>query len=163
MYQLINGDVSVAKLKEVEIEDLLGREPIQINTEEVLNYVKDKVVLVTGGGGSIGSELCRQIASHQPKQLIIVDIYENNAYEIQQELIRKYPQLNLVVLIASVRNTERIDAIFEKYRPNIVYHAAAHKHVPLMEVSPNEAIKTMYLVHIVQLRRRINTVWKNSY
>ena len=141
MYQLINGDVSVAKLKEVEIEDLLGREPIQINTEEVLNYVKDKVVLVTGGGGSIGSELCRQIASHQPKQLIIIDIYENNAYEIQQELIRKYPQLNLVVLIASVRNTERIDAIFEKYRPNIVYHAAAHKHVPLMEVSPNEAIK----------------------
>ena len=141
MYQLINGDVSVAKLKEVEIEDLLGREPIQINTEEVLNYVKDKVVLVTGGGGSIGSELCRQIASHQPKQLIIVDIYENNAYEIQQELIRKYPQLNLVVLIASVRNTERIDSIFEKYRPNIVYHAAAHKHVPLMEVSPNEAIK----------------------
>ena len=98
----------------------------------MLNYVKDKVVLVTGGGGSIGSELCRQIASHQPKQLIIVDIYENNAYEIQQELIRKYPQLNLVVLIASVRNTERIDAIFEKYRPNIVYHAAAHKHVPLM-------------------------------
>ena len=141
MYQLINGDVSVAKLKEVEIEDLLGREPIQINTEEVLNYVKDKVVLVTGGGGSIGSELCRQIASHQPKQLIIVDIYENNASEIQQELIRKYPQLNLVVLIASVRNTERIDAIFEKYRPNIVYHAAAHKHVPLMEGSPNEAIK----------------------
>ena len=141
MYQLINGDVSVAKLKEVEIEDLLGREPIQINTEEVLNYVKDKVVLVTGGGGSIGSELCRQIASHQPKQLIIVDIYENNAYEIQQELIRKYPKLNLPVLIASVRNTERIDSIFKKYRPNIVYHAAAHKHVPLMEVSPNEAIK----------------------
>lgn len=141
MYQLINGDVSIAKLKEVEIEDLLGREPIQINTEEVLNYVKNKVVVVTGGGGSIGSELCRQIASHQPKQLIIVDIYENNAYEIQQELIRKYPQLNLVVLIASVRNTERIDSIFEKYRPNIVYHAAAHKHVPLMEVSPNEAIK----------------------
>lgn len=141
MYQLINGDVSVAKLKEVEIEDLLGREPIQINTDEVLNYVKDKVVMVTGGGGSIGSELCRQIANHQPKQLIIVDIYENNAYEIQQELIRKYPQLNLVVLIASVRNTERIDFIFEKYRPNIVYHAAAHKHVPLMEVSPNEAIK----------------------
>ena len=141
MYQLINGDVSVAKLKEVEIEDLLGREPIQINTEEVLNYVKDKVILVTGGGGSIGSELCRQIANHQPKQLIIVDIYENNAYEIQQELTRKYSKLNLVVLIASVRNTERIDSIFEKYRPNIVYHAAAHKHVPLMEVSPNEAIK----------------------
>ena len=141
MYQLINGDVSVAKLKEVEIEDLLGRDPIEINTEEVLNYVKDKVILVTGGGGSIGSELCRQIAGHQPKQLIIVDIYENNAYAIQQELIRKYPTLDLVVLIASVRNTERIEDIFRRYRPNIVYHAAAHKHVPLMEVSPNEAIK----------------------
>ena len=141
MYQLINGDVSVSKLKEVEIEDLLGREPICINTEEVLNYVKDKVVLVTGGGGSIGSELCRQIAGHHPKQLIIVDIYENNAYDIQQELIRTYPELNLVVLIASVRNTTRIEKICEQYRPNIVYHAAAHKHVPLMENSPNEAIK----------------------
>ena len=141
MYQLINGDVSIAKLKEVEIEDLLGRDPIKIYTEEVLGYVKDKTVLVTGGGGAIGSELCRQIAAHQPQQLIIVDIYENNAYDIQQELIRKYPKLDLVVLIASVRNKERIDSIFEKYRPNIVYHAAAHKHVPLMEVSPNEAIK----------------------
>ncbi len=141
MYQLINGDVSVSKLKEVEIEDLLGREPIRINTEEVLGYVKDKVVMVTGGGGSIGSELCRQIASHSPKQLIIVDIYENNAYEIQQELFRKYPRLNLVVLIASVRNTNRMNQIFSSYRPNIVYHAAAHKHVPLMETSPNEAIK----------------------
>ncbi len=141
IYQLINGEVSVAKLKEVEIEDLLGRDPIQINTEEVLNYVSGKVIMVTGGGGSIGSELCRQIAGHNPKQLIIVDIYENNAYEIQQELIRKYPKLNLVVLIASVRNTNRINAIFKKYHPNIVYHAAAHKHVPLMEVSPNEAIK----------------------
>ena len=141
MYQLINGDVSVSKLKEVEIEDLLGREPIQINTEEVLEYVSGKVVMVTGGGGSIGSELCRQIASHAPKQLIIVDIYENNAYEIQQELIRKYPRLDLVVLIASVRNTNRMNQIFDTYRPNIVYHAAAHKHVPLMETSPNEAIK----------------------
>ena len=141
MYQLINGDVSVAKLKEVEIEDLLGREPIQINTEEVLKYVSGKVVLVTGGGGSIGSELCRQIASHGPKQLVIVDIYENNAYEIQQELFRKYPDLNLVVLIASVRNTNRMEQIFATYRPNIVYHAAAHKHVPLMETSPREAIK----------------------
>ena len=141
MYQLINGDVSVSKLKDVEIEDLLGRDPIQINTEEVLQYVSSKVVMVTGGGGSIGSELCRQIASHNPKQLVIVDIYENNAYEIQQELIRKYPELNLEVLIASVRNTARIESIFEKYRPNIVYHAAAHKHVPLMETSPNEAIK----------------------
>lgn len=141
MYQLINGDVSVSKLKEVEIEDLLGREPIQINTEEVLNYVGGKVVLVTGGGGSIGSELCRQIARHNPKQLIIVDIYENNAYEIQQELLRKYPELDLIVLIASVRNTARIDSIFKTYRPDIIYHAAAHKHVPLMETSPNEAIK----------------------
>lgn len=141
IYQLINGDVSVSKLKEVEIEDLLGRDPIEINTEEVLNYVSGEVVLVTGGGGSIGSELCRQIAGHHPKQLIIVDIYENNAYDIQQELIRKHPELNLQVLIASVRNTARINDIFATYRPNIVFHAAAHKHVPLMEVSPNEAIK----------------------
>lgn len=141
MYQLVNGEVSVSKLKEVEIEDLLGRETIRINTEEVLGYVSGKTILVTGGGGSIGSELCRQIASHNPKQLIIVDIYENNAYQIQQELIRKYPDLNLLVLIASVRNTNRINSIFEQYRPNIVYHAAAHKHVPLMETSPNEAIK----------------------
>lgn len=141
IYQLINGDVSVSKLKEVDIEDLLGRDSIQINTEEVLNYVHNKVVMVTGGGGSIGSELCRQIADHHPKQLIIVDIYENNIYDIEQELIRKYPKLNLVVLIASVRNTKRVDFIFEKYHPHIVYHAAAHKHVPLMENSPNEAIK----------------------
>lgn len=141
MYQLVNGEVSVSKLKEVEIEDLLGREPIRINTEEVFGYVSGKTILVTGGGGSIGSELCRQIASHNPKQLIIVDIYENNAYQIQQELIRKYPELNLLVLIASVRNTNRINSIFERYRPNVVYHAAAHKHVPLMETSPNEAIK----------------------
>lgn len=139
MYQLVNGEVSVSKLKEVE--DLLGREPIQINTEEVLGFLSGKVVLVTGGGGSIGSELCRQIASHNPGHLIIVDIYENNAYEIQQELLRKYPNLNLTVLIASVRNTNRIDSIFRTYRPDIVYHAAAHKHVPLMEVSPNEAVK----------------------
>lgn len=141
IYQLINGDVSVSKLKEVEIEDLLGRDPIEINTEEVLNYVRGKIVLVTGGGGSIGSELCRQIAGHHPKQLVIVDIYENNAYDIQQELLRKHPELNLQVLIASVRNTARIDDIFATYRPDIVFHAAAHKHVPLMEVSPNEAIK----------------------
>lgn len=145
VYQLINGDVSVSELKEVEIEDLLGREPIQINTQEVLDYVSGKVVLVTGGGGSIGSELCRQIAAHQPKQLIIVDIYENNAYEIQQELIRRYPELELEVLIASVRNTNRIQDIFDKYKPDIVYHAAAHKHVPLMEDSPNEAIKNNVL------------------
>lgn len=141
MYQLINGEVSVSSLQEVQIEDLLGREPIRINTEEVLDSLKGKVILVTGGGGSIGSELCRQIAGHQPRQLIILDIYENSAYEVQQELVRKYPDLDLVVLIASVRNTARINSIFEKYRPDIVYHAAAHKHVPLMETSPNEAIK----------------------
>lgn len=145
MYQLINGETSVSNLREVEIEDLLGREPIRINTEEVLDYVSGKVVLVTGGGGSIGSELCRQIAEHKPKQLIIIDIYENNAYDIQQELIRKYPSLNLVVLIASVRNTNRVNQIFENYRPEIVYHAAAHKHVALMEDSPNEAVKNNVL------------------
>ena len=141
VYQLINGDVSVSELKEVEIDDLLGREPIQINTLEVLDYVRGKTVLVTGAGGSIGSELCRQIATHQPKQLVLLDIYENSVYEIQQELIHKFPQLSMVVLIGSVRNAERINAVFEQYRPNIVYHAAAHKHVPLMEDSPNEAIK----------------------
>lgn len=145
MYQLINGDISISKLKEVEIEDLLGREPIPINVDEIIGYVSGKVVMVTGGGGSIGSELCRQIAGHNPKQLIIVDIYENNAYDIQQELVRKYPDLDLAVLIASVRNTNRMNWIFENYRPDIVYHAAAHKHVPLMEVSPNEAIKNNVL------------------
>ncbi len=141
IYQLINGDVSVSQLREVDIEDLLGRESVKINVDEVADYVRGKVVMVTGGGGSIGSELCRQIAKHDPKQLIIVDIYENNAYEIQQELKVKYPGLDLVVLIASVRNTARIEQIFDEYRPNIVYHAAAHKHVPLMEDSPGEAIK----------------------
>lgn len=141
MYQLINEEVSVNRLRDVEIEDLLGREPVKINLEEIWNYVSNKVVMVTGGGGSIGSELCRQIAKSNPKQLIIIDIYENNAYFIRQELIKDYPELDLVVLIASVRNTNRINQIMEQYRPNIVYHAAAHKHVPLMEVSPNEAIK----------------------
>ncbi|MBO4824214.1 MAG: polysaccharide biosynthesis protein [Lachnospiraceae bacterium] len=141
MYQLINGDVSISQLREVEIEDLLGREPVKINVDEIIGYIEGKTVLVTGGGGSIGSELCRQLAGHNPKRLIIVDIYENNAYDIQQELKRKYPKLDLVVLIASVRNEERIDQIFDEYRPDIVYHAAAHKHVPLMEDSPGEAIK----------------------
>lgn len=141
MYQLVNGEVSVSKLRDVEVEDLLGREPIRVDLDSILGYVQNKVVMVTGGGGSIGSELCRQIASHKPAQLIIVDIYENNAYDIQQELIIKYPELKLTVLIASVRNTKRINHIFETYKPDIVYHAAAHKHVPLMEVSPNEAIK----------------------
>nr|WP_305118235.1 nucleoside-diphosphate sugar epimerase/dehydratase [uncultured Acetatifactor sp.] len=144
-YQLINGEVSVSKLQEVEIEDLLGREPVKTNIEEIMGYVSGKVVMVTGGGGSIGSELCRQIAGHHPKQLIIVDIYENNAYDIQQELVRKYRDLDLKVLIASVRNTNRMEQIFETYRPDIVYHAAAHKHVPLMEDSPNEAVKNNVL------------------
>ena len=141
IYQLVNGEVSVSKLRNVEIEDLLGREPIDTQVESIMGYVSGKVVLVTGGGGSIGSELCRQIARHEPRQLVIFDIYENNAYDIQQELKRDYPELNLVVLIGSVRNTHRINGVFEKYRPQIVYHAAAHKHVPLMEDSPNEAIK----------------------
>lgn len=141
IYQLMNGEVSVSKLRNVEIEDLLGREPVKVDLDSIMGYIKDKVVLVTGGGGSIGSELCRQLAAHGPKQLIIIDIYENNAYDIQQELKRKYPNLNLVVLIASVRNEKRIDSIFETYKPEIVYHAAAHKHVPLMEESPNESIK----------------------
>lgn len=141
IYQLVNGSVSVNDIKNVEIEDLLGREQIKVDLDIIMDYVKDKTVMVTGGGGSIGSELCRQIAVHQPRKLIIVDIYENNAYDIEQELKEKYPQLNLVVLIASVRNKTRLESIFGEYRPEIVYHAAAHKHVPLMETSPNEAIK----------------------
>ncbi len=141
MYQLVNGEVSASRLRDVEVEDLLGRDPIAVDIDSIAGYVRNKVVLVTGGGGSIGSELCRQIAEHNPRQLIIVDIYENNAYEIQQELKNKYPELDLVVLIASVRNTLRINKIFEEYKPDIVYHAAAHKHVPLMEDSPTEAIK----------------------
>lgn len=141
IYQLINGEVNISKLRNVEIEDLLGREPIRVNLDEIMGYVTGKVVLVTGGGGSIGSELCRQIASHNPKQLIIFDIYENTTYSIQLELKEKYPALDLVVLIGSVRNTHRIESVFEQYHPDIVYHAAAHKHVPLMEDSPNEAIK----------------------
>lgn len=141
MYQLIDGELNIGKLRDVEITDLLGRDPIQVNLDEIMGYVEQKVVMVTGGGGSIGSELCRQIAMYHPKQLIIFDVYENNAYEIQQELNRHYPDLDLVVLIGSVRNTHRMETVFEKYRPDIVYHAAAHKHVPLMEDSPNEAIK----------------------
>ncbi len=145
MYQLINEDISVSKLREVSIEDLLGRDTIDIDLESVGEYVHNKRVLVTGGGGSIGSELCRQIAAHQPRQLIIFDIYENNAYDIQQELKRKYPGLQLDTLIGSVRNTKRIEGVMEMYRPDVVFHAAAHKHVPLMEDSPNEAIKNNVL------------------
>lgn len=141
LYQLMSGEVSIAKLRDVEIDDLLGREPIKVDLDEIMGYVKGKVVMVTGGGGSIGSELCRQLAGHGVGHLIIFDMYENNAYEIQQELKRNYPELNLTVLIGSVRNTNRLDFLFRTYRPDVVYHAAAHKHVPLMEDSPNEAIK----------------------
>ena len=141
IYQLVNGQANVNKLRKVEIRDLLGRDAVEVNLEEIYKYISDKVVMVTGGGGSIGSELCRQIALSKPKQLIIFDIYENNAYEIQQELLRNYPHLNLVVLIGSVRNTARLDYVLSTYKPEIVFHAAAHKHVPLMEDSPNEAIK----------------------
>ena len=142
VYQLVNGEVSVSKLRDVEITDLLGRAQVKVNNDEILAAIRGKTVLVTGGGGSIGSELCRQIAKSEPKKLVIFDIYENNAYEIQQELIRKYgDKLNLDVRIGSVRNTNRIRWIMDTYRPDIVFHAAAHKHVPLMEDSPNEAIK----------------------
>ena len=138
---MIDGELNIGKLRDVEITDLLGKRSDSGKSDEIMGYVEQKVVMVTGGGGSIGSELCRQIAMYHPKQLIIFDVYENNAYEIQQELNRHYPDLDLVVLIGSVRNTHRIETVFEKYRPDIVYHAAAHKHVPLMEDSPNEAIK----------------------
>ena len=141
IYQMVNGEVSVSKLRQVDPQDLLGREPIQVNLEEIFGYIHGKTVLVTGGGGSIGSELCRQIAGAGPEMLIIFDIYENNAYDIQQELRRNFPQLNLQVLIGSVRNTSRVDWVIGHYRPDLIFHAAAHKHVPLMEDSPNEAIK----------------------
>lgn len=141
IYQLVRGEVTVSDMKDVSIEDLLGRDPIKTDMKEVFDFITGKTVLVTGGGGSIGSELCRQIAAHDPKQLIIFDIYENNAYAIQLELREKYPQLNLETLIGSVRDSRRMFEVFEKYRPQIVYHAAAHKHVPLMEDSPCEAIK----------------------
>lgn len=141
MYQLVNGEVSVSKLRDVEVEDLLGRDPVEVDLDSILGYVQEKRILVTGAGGSIGSELARQIASHRPSRLILLDIYENSVYDVQQELITAYPELDLVVLIASVRNTNRMNWIFEHYKPEIVYHAAAHKHVPLMEASPNEAVK----------------------
>ena len=141
LYQLVNGEVSIQKIRRVEIEDLLAREAIEINMDEITGYVSGKTILVTGGGGSIGSELCRQLAAREPARLIIFDVYENNAYAIQQELLRAYPNLELVVLIGSVRDRARVDLVFETYHPQIVYHAAAHKHVPLMETSPNESIK----------------------
>lgn len=145
VYQLVNGEVAISKLKEVDVNDLLGREPVKVDLSAIMDYVAGKTVLVTGGGGSIGSEICRQVAGHNPKMLVLVDIYENTTYDIQNELKNRFPELNLVVLIASVRNTKRMDMIFETYRPDIVYHAAAHKHVPLMEDSPNEAVKNNVL------------------
>ena len=141
IYQMVNGEVSITQLRKVDPIDLLGREPVSVNLDEIFHYISGKVVMVTGGGGSIGSELCRQIAKANPKQLIIFDIYENNAYDIQMELKRTHPELDLKTLIGSVRNTARVDAVVGEYRPDLVFHTAAHKHVPLMEDSPNEAIK----------------------
>jgi len=141
MYELIDGKVDVKKIRDVEIEDLLGREPVKLDNTKIRDYIRNKVVLVTGGGGSIGSELCRQIASFSPKRLILFDIYENTAYDIQNELLKKYPDLNLAVLIGSVRDEIRLDEVFNRFRPEVVFHAAAHKHVPLMQDSPFEAIK----------------------
>lgn len=141
IYQLLDEEVSVQNLKDVSVEDLLGREPITMDMTDVFNFITGKTILVTGGGGSIGSELCRQIAAHQPKLLLIFDMYENNAYDIEQELKRKYPSLNLKTIIGSVRDSKRISHVFEVYKPEVVYHAAAHKHVPLMEGSPCEAVK----------------------
>lgn len=140
-YQYANTDINIGSLRDVSVEDLLGREPLRTDMSDVFEMIKDKTILVTGGGGSIGSELCRQIAAHQPERLIIFDIYENNAYAIQQELREKYPEMELTVLIGSVRDSRRLEYVFKKYHPDIVYHAAAHKHVPLMEDSPCEAIK----------------------
>ena len=141
IYQLVNGEVNVRSLRKVDIADLLGRDQVRVNIEDIIGYIEGETVLVTGGGGSIGSELCRQIASHHPGQLIILDIYENNAYDIEQELKRQLPNLDLVTLIASIRDKGKVEDVFKKYRPTIVFNAAAHKHVPLMETSPNEAVK----------------------
>lgn len=145
IYELLEGQVSIKEIRDVEIDDLLGRDPVKVDLEEISGYLTDKVVLVTGGGGSIGSELCRQIAGFHPKKLLILDIYENSAYDIQNELLRKHDDLDLEVLIASIRDRKRLEDIFRVYRPQVVFHAAAHKHVPLMEANPQEAIKNNIL------------------
>ncbi|WP_411678896.1 polysaccharide biosynthesis protein [Clostridium thailandense] len=141
LYEIIDGKVNITKLRDVNIEDLLGREEVKLNNENINRYIKDKVILVTGGGGSIGSELCRQIAKFNPKKLLILDIYENNVYDVQMELNYKYPDMDKAVIIASIRDEKRLKSIFQKYKPDVVFHAAAHKHVPLMEANPAEAIK----------------------
>ncbi len=147
MYELMENGFNYSSIRGVDVTDLLGRKEIKLNNKEISEYITEKTVLVTGGGGSIGSELCRQISRLNPKKLIIVDIYENNAYDIQNELLSKFPELDLLVLIASVRDRFKIDAIFDQERPDIVFHAAAHKHVPLMEAQPIEAVKNN-LFHI---------------
>ncbi len=159
IYQLANGEVNIQKIRDVDVLDLLGRDSVKVDLNEIAGYLQGKTVLVTGGGGSIGSELCRQIARHDPKRLIIFDIYENNAYEIQQELRRTVPELDLVTLIGSVRDTDRVNLLFQTYHPEIVFHAAAHKHVPLMEDSPNEAIKNNVFgtYHVAQAADRFGT------
>jgi FlaA1/EpsC-like NDP-sugar epimerase len=141
LYEIVNGRASLKQIRDVEPEDLLGRDPVSLDMNGISDYIKGKNILVTGGGGSIGSELCRQIARFNPRKLIIFDIYENNAYDLQNELKYKYPKLNLKVLIGSVRDKKRLEYVFNKYKPNVVFHAAAHKHVPLMEDSPMEAVK----------------------
>jgi FlaA1/EpsC-like NDP-sugar epimerase len=157
VYELIDGKVDI-KIRDVDIEDLLGREPISVNLNEVSGYICNEVILVTGGGGSIGSELCRQIAKFNPKKLLILDIYENNAYDVQNELLRKHKDLDLEVLIASVRDEGRIEQIFKQYRPAVVFHAAAHKHVPLMEANPTEAVKNNILgtLNVVRMADKYN-------
>ncbi|MEW9123449.1 MAG: nucleoside-diphosphate sugar epimerase/dehydratase [Thermotaleaceae bacterium] len=158
IYELIDGQVDIKKIRDVDIEDLLGREPIRINLDEVSQYLANEVILVTGGGGSIGSELCRQIAGYRPKQLLLLDIYENNAYDIQNELSKKHKDLDLKVIIASVRDRKRMDQIFSTYRPTVIFHAAAHKHVPLMEANPTEAIKNNVFgtLNVAQLADKYN-------